>query len=109
LEGYYELNCICHFVFIVCSGRTQREALEDGKKIQRPDPEVKRYEFVEIFYTQTWFLARCFRLTYAFVSSENPVNAMKEGTLNLGREVGFFVATIAVSSISMTVCLGKSN
>ena len=26
------------------SGRTQREALEDGKKIQRPDPEVKRYE-----------------------------------------------------------------
>lgn len=24
------------------SGRTQREALEDGKKIRRPDPEVKR-------------------------------------------------------------------
>lgn len=24
------------------SGRTQKEALEDGKKIQRPDPEVKR-------------------------------------------------------------------
>ena len=40
---------------------------------------------------------------------ENPVNAMKEGTLNLGREVSFFVATSAVSSISMTVCLGKSN
>lgn len=37
------------------------------------------------------------------LASENPVNAMKEGTLNLGREVSFFVATIAVSSISMTV------
>ena len=24
------------------SGRTQKEALEEGKKIQRPDPEVKR-------------------------------------------------------------------
>lgn len=53
LKAYYELNCVCHFVFIVCSGRTQREALEDGKKIQRPDPEVKRYEFGKIIYMQT--------------------------------------------------------
>ena len=29
------------------SGRTQKEALEDGKKIQRRDPEVKRYVLIK--------------------------------------------------------------
>lgn len=43
---FWWLTTVCDAYFF--SGRTQKEALEDGKKIQRPDLQVKRYE---LFFT----------------------------------------------------------
>ena len=47
-------NCLWCLFF---SGRTQKEALEDGKKIQRPDLQVKRYELLFTTKVMLWCIS----------------------------------------------------